>query len=148
VILTGAGPYAGPGLPVNLVTRDYTRTGFGFRALDQAGAPLSGRLIRLHYWATTQGATPNTRAGRAVVLPDARGAVLVPWSRFAVGLPATSVVLTGTAPTSGPAMPVNLLVSQARSDGAHIRVLDQTGRPVTTPVTVAYYATKQAASEI
>ncbi|HEY6749188.1 MAG TPA: hypothetical protein VI357_26145 [Mycobacteriales bacterium] len=146
VIATGRSPYTGPGLPVNLVTSGYSRTGFTVRALDQAGHPIVSRGIRIHYWATNQGATPSTRAGQATLTPDANGRATIPWTIFAKGLPAVSVVLTGTSPLTGPSMPVNLLAVTARSDGVAIRVLDQSGRPVTSPVRIAYYATKAAAS--
>lgn len=146
VIVTGRSPYAGPGLPVNLVTSGYTRSGFTVRALDQYAAPIRSAAIRLHYWATAQGATPNTRAGQATVTPNAAGRAVIPWSMFERGLPPVSVVLTGTSPTSGPAMPVNLLAVTPQSNGVSVRVLDQNGRPITTPVRIAYYATKAAAS--
>jgi hypothetical protein len=146
VIATGRSPYVGPGLPVNLVTSGYTRGGFTVRALDQAGAPIAQSTIRVHYWATNQAATPNTRAGQALLVPDAAGRAFVPWSLFAKGVPPVSVVLTGTAPVSGPSMPVNLLAVTPRGDGVSVRVLDQAGRPITTSVRIAYYATKLAAS--
>jgi hypothetical protein len=146
VIATGRSPYTGPGLPVNLVTSAYSTTGFTVRALDQAGHPIVSGGIRIHYWATNQGATPNTRAGQATLTPDANGRATIPWTVFAKGLPALSVVLTGTSPLTGPSMPVNLLAVTAKSDGVAVRVLDQTGRPVTSQVRIAYYATKAAAS--
>ena len=148
VIATGRSPYRGPGLPVHLITNRYSTVGFGLRVLDQAGAPVGMRSVRVHYWATGQGATPNTRAGTGVVTPDQRGLAFLPWSLLAKGLPPVSVVLTGVAPANGPAMPVNLLVVSPRADGAYVRVLDQAGRPVPAPVTLAYYATKLAASEV
>jgi hypothetical protein len=148
VIATGRSPYVGPGLPVNLITNSYSTIGFGVRALDQAGVPIAGRSIRLHYWATVQAATPNTRAGRAVVTPNERGLAFLPWPMLAKGFQPVSVVLTGTAPANGATMPVNLLVVSPLADGAYVRVLDQAGRPVTAPVTLAFYATKLAASEI
>ena len=146
VIATGRAPYTGPGLPANLVTSAYSRTGFTVRALDQGGRPIVNSAIRIHYWATAQTATPNTRAGQATVTPDAAGNATIPWAQFDRGLPAVSVVLTGTSPLSGPSMPVNLLAVTARSNGVSIRILDQSGRPVTTPVRIAYYATKASAS--
>jgi hypothetical protein len=146
VIATGSSPYVGPGLPVNLITNSYSTVGFGLRVLDQAGKPIELRKIRVNYWATTQAATPNTRAGTGVVTPNAHGAVFLPWSTLAAGLSPVSVVLTGVAPANGPTMPVNLLVIEPASNGALVRVLDQAGRPVTSPVTLAFYATKLAAS--
>jgi hypothetical protein len=146
VIATGRSPYIGPGLPLNLVTSGYTSTGFTVRALDQAGVPIARSTIRVDYWATNQAATPNTRAGQAVVTPTAAGRAFVPWSLFAKGLPPVSVVLTGMAPASGPSMPVNLLAVTPQGNGVSVRVLDQAGHPITTPVRIAYYATKAAAS--
>lgn len=148
VIATGRSPYVGPGLPVNLITNSYATTGFGLRALDQAGVPIGMRSIRVHYWATVQAATPNTRAGRGLITPNERGLAFLPWPMFSKGFQPVSVVLTGVAPANGPTMPVNLLVISGLSDGAYVRVLDQAGRPVTTPVTLAFYATKLAASEV
>lgn len=146
VIATGRSPYTGPGLPVNLVTSGYSRTGFTVRALNQAGHPIASRGIRIHYWATNQAATPNTRAGQTTVTPDAKGQASIPWTIFAKGLSALSVVLTGTSPVTGPSMPVNLLATVLQSDRVVVRVFDQTGRPVTSPVRIAYYATKTTAS--
>ena len=146
VIATGHSPYVGPGLPVNLITNRYSTVGFGLRALDQAGAPIAMRTIRVDYWATAQAATPNTRAGTGVVTPNERGLAFLPWPMLAKGLPPVSVVLTGVAPANGPTMPVNLLVVSPQSYGTYVRVLDQAGHPVTSPVTLAFYATKLAAS--
>lgn len=146
VIATGRSPYTGPGLPVNLVTSGYTRTGFTVRALDQAGHAIANSGIRVHYWATNQTATPNTRAGQATLTPDANGRAFIPWTLLDKGLPPVSVVLTGTSPLSGPSMPVNLLAVTARADGVAVRILDQSGRPITSLVRIAYYATKAAAS--
>ena len=146
VIATGHSPYVGPGLPVNLITNRYSTVGFGLRALDQAGAPIAMRTIRVDYWATAQAATPNTRAGTGVVTPNERGLAFLPWPMLAKGLPPVSVVLTGVAPANGPTMPVNLLVVSPQSYGAYVRVLDQAGHPVTSPATLAFYATKLAAS--
>jgi hypothetical protein len=128
------------------VTSGYSRTGFTVRALDQAGHPIVSRGIRIHYWATNQAATPNTRAGQATLTPDAKGQATIPWTIFAKGLDAVSVVLTGTSPVTGPSMPVNLLATVLQSDRVVVRVFDQTGRPVTSPVRIAYYATKSSAS--
>ena len=148
VIVTGSSPYAGPGLPLNLVTTGYGATGFSVRALDQAGAPIANHTIRLHYWATTQATTPNTRAGTAVVTPDGRGVAFVPWPKLAVCLPPVSVVMTGVAPSLGPNMPVNLVDYSLLCNGAAVRVLNQAGQPVTSPVRIAFYATKAATSPI
>jgi hypothetical protein len=148
VIVTGRSPYSGLGLPVNLVTHSYTTTGFTVRALDQAGAPIANSGIRVHYWATSQAVTPNTRAGQAVVTPNERGFATIAWPMLAVGLPPVSVVLTGISPRSGPDMPVNLLAAGPGSAGVRARILDQSGQPITVPVRIAYYATKRAASEI
>jgi hypothetical protein len=146
VIATGRSPYTGPGLPVNLVTSGYTRSGFTVRALDQAGAPIASSGIRVHYWATNQRVTPSTRAGQLQLVPDANGRAFVPWSLFDKGIPPVSVVLTGTFPLGGPSMPVNLLAVVPRADGVAVRVLNQAGRPITSTVRIAYYATKAAAS--
>jgi hypothetical protein len=146
VVVTGRSPYSGPGLPLNLLTTGYSATGFVVRALDQAGAPIANHGIRLHYWATTQRLTPNTRAGVALVTPDSRGIGSITWPQFAVGLPPVAVILTGTSPTSGPGLPVNLLAFTHLSTGASIRILDQNGAPVTSPVRVAFYATKAPTS--
>ncbi len=146
VIATGHSPYVGPGLPVNLITNRYSTVGFGLRVLDQAGVPIGMRTIRVHYWATGQAATPNTRAGTGVVTPNERGLAFLPWPMLAKGFQPVSVVLTGVAPANGPTMPVNLLVVSPLSDGAYVRVLDQAGQPVTSSVTLAFYATKLAAA--
>jgi hypothetical protein len=146
VIATGSSPYIGPGLPVNLITNRYSTIGFGLRVLDQAGAPIGMRKVRVQYWATVQAATPNTRAGTGVVTPNERGLAFLPWPMLAKGFQPVSVVLTGVAPANGPTMPVNLLAVSPLSDGTYVRVLDQAGRPVTSSVTLAFYATKLAAS--
>jgi hypothetical protein len=144
VIVTGSSPYVGPGLPLNLITMSYSAAGFSVRALDQAGQPIASRTIRLHYWATIQPATPNTRAGVATVTPNSHGFAFIAWPIFAKGLPPVAVVLTGVAPTLGPDMPVNLLddVEVGGGAGVEIRVLNQAGQPITSPVRVAFYATK------
>jgi hypothetical protein len=148
VIVTGSSPYVGPGLPLNLISSSYSRTGFAVRALDQAGNPIASRSIRLHYWATTQAATPNTRAGTATITPDSRGIGFIPWPIFARGLGPVSVVLTGVSPGSGPDMPVNLLAYVFRGDGVAIRVLNQLGRPITSSVRIAFYAIKAPVSPL
>jgi hypothetical protein len=43
-------------------------------------------------------------------------------------------------------MPVNLLAVTPRADGVAVRILDQSGRPITSQVSIAYYATKAVAS--
>jgi hypothetical protein len=148
VIVTGSSPYIGPGLPVNLISMAYSATGFTVRALDQAGSPIANHAIRLDYWATIQAATPNTRAGSAVITPDSRGFGFVPWPKLAVCLPPISVVLTGVTPQLGPNMPVNLVAYGFNCNGAGIRVLNQAGQPVTTPVRIAFYATKAGVSSL
>ena len=148
VIVTGRSPYVGPGLPLNLISGGYSRTGFAVRALDQAGDPIAGQAIRLHYWATAQPATPNTRAGVATVALDSRGIGNISWPMFARGLAPVSVVLTGVAPGAGPDMPVNLVAYVWRSDGAAIRVLNQAGQPITGSVQIAFYATKAGVSPL
>jgi type 1 fimbria pilin len=148
VIVTGSSPYIGPGLPLNLISTGSTTAGFGVRALDQTGTPIANRPIRLHYWATVQAATPNTRAGTAIVTPDSRGIGFISWPRLAVGLPPASVVLTGVTPTAGPNMPVNLVASTFHSTGVAIRALNQAGQPITSPVRIAFYATKAPTSPL
>jgi hypothetical protein len=148
VIATGSAPYVGPGLPLNLITNGYDAAGFSVRALDQAGAPIADRTIRLHYWATIQQATPNTRAGSAAVTPDSHGNAFVPWPMFAKCLSPDSVVLTGVAPDAGPNMPVNLVAFGFRCDGVSVRVLNQAGKPITSPVRIAFYATKAGVSPL
>jgi hypothetical protein len=150
VVVTGSSPYVGPGLPLNLISSGYSTAGFAVRALDQAGNPIAGRSIRLHYWATVQPATPNTRAGVATVTPNSHGFAFIAWPMFAKGLPPVSVVLTGAAPGSGPNMPVNLLdnVEAAGGAGVEIRVLNQAGQPITSPVRVAFYAIKAPVSPL
>jgi hypothetical protein len=148
VIATGAGPYFGPELPLNLVTSGYSPAGFAVRALDQAGQPIVSRLIRLHYWATAQAATPNTRAGAVLVNPNTQGVGQIAWPLFAKGLPPVSVVLTGKEPTSGPNMPVNLLAFGPQNNAVTIRILNQAGQPITTPVWIAFYATKASVSTL
>jgi hypothetical protein len=150
VVVTGSSPYVGPGLPLNLITSGYSAAGFAVRALDQAGTPIAGRTVRLHYWATVQPATPNTRAGTATVTPDSHGFAFIRWPIFAKGLPPVSVILTGVAPALGPDMPVNLLANAVWAGGAgvEVRVLNQAGRPITSPVRIAYYATKASVSPL
>jgi hypothetical protein len=146
VIATGSTPYQGPGLPVNLVTDAYNSAGFLVRALDQDGQPIANQQVRVHYWATVQEATPNTRARTTLVTPDARGVGRITWPRFDRRLDPVSVVLTGVDPSGGPNMPVNLVVVTVSGDGASIRALNQAGEPITTPFRVAYYATKRSLS--
>lgn len=148
VIVTGSSPYVGPGLPLNLITMSYSAASFSVRALDQTGTPIANHAIRLHYWATIQAATPNTRAGVATVTPDSRGFVFVPWPIFTKGIVPESVVLTGVAPGSGPDMPVNLVAFESFANGVATRVLNQAGHPITSPVRVAFYATKAGVSPL
>jgi len=148
VIVTGSSPYVGPGLPLNLTSSSYSTAGFAVRALDQAGRPIASRAIRLHYWATIQAATPNTRAGTATLTPDSRGVAFASWPKLAVCLPPVSVVLTGVAPEFGPDMPVNLLAYSWHCNGVAIRVLNQAGKPITSPVQIAFYATKAGVSPL
>jgi hypothetical protein len=148
VIVTGSSPYVGPGLPLNLITMSYSAAGFSVRALDQAGTPIANHTIRLHYWATVQAATPNTRAGVAVVTPDSRGIVFIHWLGFTKGTAPESVVLTGVAPGSGPNMPVNLVAFEPFSTGVATRVLNQAGNPITSPVRIAFYATRAGVSPL
>lgn len=148
VIVTGSSPYVGPGLPLNLITTSYSPGGFAVRALDQAGTPIANHAIRLHYWATIQAATPNTRAGVATITPDSRGTAFASWPRLARCLPPVAVVLTGVAPSSGPDMPVNLLAFSLHCNGVAIRVLNQAGQPIISPVRIAFYATKASTSPI
>jgi hypothetical protein len=150
VVVTGSSPTVGPGLPLNLVSSDYSPTGFQLRALDQAGQPIASRTIRVHYWATVQTATPNTRAGVASITPNSRGFATLTWPLFTKGLPPVAVILTGVAPTGGPGMPVNLLANAPFAGGGSvlIRVLDQHGQPVTSPVRIAFYATKAPTSPL
>jgi hypothetical protein len=148
VIATGSSPYVGPGLPLNLITAGYSPAGFAVRALDQAGKPIANHAIRLHYWATVQSATPNTRAGVATVTPNSHGFGFASWPKLAVCLPPVSVVLTGVSPSSGPDMPVNLVAYGFQCNGAAIRVLNQAGQPITSPVRVAFYATKAGVSPL
>jgi hypothetical protein len=150
VVVTGSSPTVGPGLPLNLVSSGYSPTGFLLRALDQAGQPIASRTIRVHYWATTQTATPNTRAGIASVVPDQRGFAFVSWPLFAKGLPPASVILTGVGPSGGPNMPVNLLADTAFAGGGgvRVRVLNQRGQPISSSVRIAFYATKAPTSPL
>jgi hypothetical protein len=148
VIVTGSSPYVGPGLPLNLISAGYSPAGFAVRALDQAGNPIASRAIRLHYWATVQQRTPNTRAGVATVTLDNRGIGFISWPVFTGGGVPVSVVLTGVAPGFGPDMPVNLVAYVWRSDGVAIRVLNQAGQPITSPVRVAFYAIRLPVSPL
>jgi hypothetical protein len=150
VVVTGSSPTVGAGLPLNIVSGSYSPTGFVLRALDQAGAPIASRTIRVHYWATTQTATPNTRAAIASVTPDQRGFAFISWPLFAKGLPPVSVILTGVGPTGGPNMPVNLLADAAFAGGGgvRIRVLNQHGQPISSSVRIAFYATKAPTSPL
>jgi hypothetical protein len=140
VVVTGSSPYVGPGLPLNLIASGYSTTGFGVRALDQAGAPIASRAIRLHYWATIQPITSDTRAGTVTVTPNSLGSASIPWPMFPENSSPESVVVTGVGPAFGPNMPVNLLVSPGGAGGL-VRVLNQAGRPITSPVRIAFYAT-------
>lgn len=146
VTATGSSPYRGPGLPLHLVADGYTSTGFRVRVLDQTGAPVANQTIRLHYWATVQSATPNTRAGNQVVNPDGSGVTRVRWPLVSGNLPPVSVMLTGVSPTTGPDLPASLVAFSTDTGGVNLRALDQTGEPVTTPFRVAFYATWRSVS--
>jgi hypothetical protein len=141
VIATGSSPYVGAGLPVNLVTGGYSARGFTVRALDQHGTPIAKSVISLHYWATGQAETLDTRAGATTVTPNSDGIAFIPWTMFPQGYSPEAAVLTGVGPSFGPNMPVNLLSYAGGGNGVQVRVLNQAGEPVTTPVRIAYYAT-------
>ncbi|HEX6471109.1 MAG TPA: hypothetical protein VF069_18565 [Streptosporangiaceae bacterium] len=85
----------------------------------------------------------------AVVTPDSGGRVTIPFCPTAdpCAFPQVpdAVVVTGSLPTSGAQMPVNLIAYGVTTTGFTLRALNQAGTPITTQITVFYHASLNGA---
>jgi hypothetical protein len=152
VVASGVSPTGGEGMPVSVLVTARSGTAFTVRVFDQHAQPAARVAVELSYllaWSQwrqpsgppDEGAHPRTVvAATATVGTDDQGYADV---RFPKPLPAdpSGVQVTGVAPAAGRRVAAGVIALAADRTRIRIRVIDETGRPVSvSTVTVTYHA--------
>jgi hypothetical protein len=139
VVVTGRYPYSGPAIPANLVAYNRTTTGFTLRALNQSGTVIT-TAIEVYFHASMAGFDPDEEVRTVTVTTGSTGYATVNYANPRAGVVPRTVVVSGVNPSSGPNIPVSLMVSARTASGFTVRALNQSGTVIpSTSITLSYY---------